>query len=65
MGTSPERYLARLRLEKAKDLLETEFLTVKEVMHAVGINDPSCFNRSFKTAFGVTPAKCRKRKKTA
>lgn len=57
MGTSPERYLIQVRLEKAKHLLETEFLTVKEVMNRVGISDASYFARSFKSAYGVTPAK--------
>jgi AraC-like DNA-binding protein len=58
-GTSPERFLTELRLEKAKHILETEFLTVKEVMHAVGMSDPSYFNRTFKTAYGLTPARWR------
>jgi two-component system, response regulator YesN len=59
IGTSPERFLARVRLEKAKHLLETEFLTVKEVMSQVGISDASYFSRSFKAAYRVTPTKCR------
>src|SRR5882724_1693154 len=58
-GTSPERFLAKVRLERAKHLLETEFLTVKEVMSQVGISDASYFSRSFKAAYGVTPTKCR------
>ena len=58
-GTSPERFLAKVRLERAKHLLETEFLTVKEVMTQVGMADASYFTRRFKAAYGVTPAKCR------
>lgn len=57
MGTSPERYLTQVRLEKARLLLETEFLTVKEVMNRVGMSDASYFARSFKAAYGVTPIK--------
>jgi two-component system response regulator YesN len=57
MGISPERFLTQLRLEKAKELLKTEFLTVKEVMNRVGIADASYFARSFKSAYGITPAK--------
>jgi transcriptional regulator GlxA family with amidase domain len=57
MGTSPERYLTKVRLEKARQLLETEFLTVKEVMNRVGIADASHFARSFKSAYGITPGK--------
>ena len=59
-GTSPERFLSKVRLEEAKRLLEGEFLTVKEVMNQVGISDPSYFTRRFKAAYGVTPAKCRR-----
>jgi|ERR1051326_1783438 len=62
-GTSPERFLAKVRLERAKQLLQTEFLTVKEVMNQVGISDPSYFTRSFKAAYGVTPTECRNRSK--
>jgi AraC family transcriptional regulator len=56
-GTSPQRFLTRVRLEKARDLLATEFLTVKEVMNQVGMSDASFFARSFKAAYGVTPGK--------
>jgi len=63
MGTSPERFLTQVRLEKAKQLLETEFLTVKEVMNQVGMSDASYFTRTFKAAYGVTPAKYRDRSK--
>lgn len=59
MGTSPERFLAQVRLERAKSLLECSFLTVKEVMSEIGMSDAGHFSRSFKTAYGVTPAKYR------
>ena len=59
MGTSPERFLTQVRLERAKQLLERDFLTVKEVMNQVGMSDASFFARSFKAAYGMTPGKCR------
>lgn len=59
MGTSPERFLAMLRLEKAKVLLEESFLSVKEIMADVGMSDAGHFSRSFKAAYGLTPAKWR------
>jgi len=59
MGTSPERFLAQIRLEKAKRLLEDSFLSVKEIMSEVGMSDAGHFSRSFKAAYGVTPTKCR------
>jgi len=59
MGTSPERFLTQVRLEKARALLEDSFLSVKEVMTEVGMSDAGHFSRSFKAAYGVTPAKWR------
>jgi transcriptional regulator GlxA family with amidase domain len=58
-GTSPERFLTQVRLEKAKCLLERSFLSVKEVMGEIGMPDAGHFSRSFKALYGVTPAKCR------
>ena len=64
MGTSPERFLTQVRLEMARHLLETEFLTVKEVVNRIGMSDGSYFARSFRVTYGITPAKfqrwCRK-----
>lgn len=64
MGTSPQRFLIQVRLENARKLLTTEFLTVKEVMNRVGMADASWFARSFKAAYGTTPAKYRRVAKT-
>jgi AraC family transcriptional regulator of arabinose operon len=54
-GVSPAKYLKRARMERARQLLETSFLSVKQIMAAVGINDSSHFVRSFKNAYGLTP----------
>ena len=42
-------------MEKAKYLLETSFLSVKEITHRVGLNDESHFVRDFKIAYGLSP----------
>lgn len=55
VGTSPIQYLKSLRMEKAKWLLETSFLSVKEITHSVGLSDKSHFVRDFKRAYGVPP----------
>jgi AraC family transcriptional regulator of arabinose operon len=60
-GSSPARYVRDRRLERAAMLLETTFLSVKEVMAAVGLNDPSHFSRDFHKAFGASPREWRKR----
>jgi AraC family transcriptional regulator of arabinose operon len=60
-GVSPGRYLRDFRLDRARLLLETTFLSVKEVMGAVGFNDPSHFSRDFHQAYGASPREWRKR----
>jgi transcriptional regulator GlxA family with amidase domain len=61
VGMPPGQYLKCLRLNKAKELLETTFLNVKEIKCRVGIKDESHFARSFKKAFGDAPAQYRAR----
>ena len=61
MGTSPDRFLSQVRMQKAKDLLANSFLSVKEVSTEVGISDAAHFSHSFKGACGVTPAQYRGR----
>jgi AraC family transcriptional regulator of arabinose operon len=58
-GVSPAKYLKHARMERAKQLLETSFLSVKQVMASVGINDSSHFVRSFKNSYGLTPTEYR------
>jgi len=56
----PLQYLRRLRLEKARELLEDSFKNVKEIGFAVGMADQTHFIRAFKDKFGLTPSKYRK-----
>lgn len=56
VGMPPIRYLRQLRMERAKGLLESSFLSVKEIAYQVGLNDESHFVRDFKTTYGYTPA---------
>lgn len=50
------RFLRLLRMERAKDLLESSFLSVKEIGYRVGLNDESHFVRDFKSVYGSSPA---------
>lgn len=59
VGMPPIRYLRLLRMERAKDLLESSFLSVKEIAYQVGLNDESHFVRDFKTTYGLSPASYR------
>jgi transcriptional regulator GlxA family with amidase domain len=55
MECSPASFVRELRLRRAYELIQTTFLSIKEVMAAVGCNDPSHFSRAFKRRFGVSP----------
>lgn len=56
VGMPPIRYLRLLRMERAKGLLESSFLSVKEIAYQVGLNDESHFVRDFKSTYGYSPA---------
>lgn len=58
-GSAPGRYLQRLRLRRARLLIERTFLSVKEVMALVGYNDPSHFSRDFRRYHGMPPSALR------
>jgi len=61
VGMPPIRYLRLLRMERAKVLLESSFLSVKEIAFQVGLNDESHFVRDFKSTYGYSPALYRSR----
>jgi AraC-like DNA-binding protein len=58
-GLSLTQYLKVQRMQKAKELLETTFLSVKEVMLRVGFKDKSNFSQAFKKLYGLSPVKYR------
>jgi len=59
VGMPPIKYLKLLRMERAKGLLESSFLSVKEIGFQVGLNDESHFVRDFKTTYGHSPTSYR------
>jgi AraC family transcriptional regulator of arabinose operon len=58
-GLSIKQYLKAQRMQKAKELLESTFLSIKEIMPRIGIKDKSHFTRAFKKLYGLSPAKYR------
>jgi transcriptional regulator GlxA family with amidase domain len=60
MEVSIQQYLTQLRLAKAKDHLETSFLSVKEIAASVGFPSVTRFVGCFKSLIGATPAQYRK-----
>ena len=59
LGMTPTQYLKCIRLQKSKDLLESTYLSIKEVAFAAGLNDISHFSRDFKQTYGLTASQVR------
>jgi two-component system, response regulator YesN len=60
-GMSVMQYQKSLRMEEARRLLESTFLSGKEIMNRIGLKDESHFVRDFKQSYGLTPAQYRAR----
>ena len=60
-GLAPMEYVHTLRLEEAKQLLESGDDAVEAVAQQVGYEDAAFFGRLFRRKVGVTPAQYRKR----
>ncbi|MBD5540202.1 MAG: response regulator [Lachnospiraceae bacterium] len=48
-------YVTEIRMEKAKELLQSSSLSMKEICGEVGYADPNYFSRTFKKNVGLTP----------
>ncbi|KUJ79732.1 GlxA family transcriptional regulator [Ruegeria profundi] len=60
-GFTPIEYVQALRIEEAKQMLETDQLSSGDVGSAVGYDDPASFRRIFKRGTGLSPAAYRKK----
>ena len=60
-GIFPEEYLRRMRLARARVLLERTSLSVPQVMAAIGIDDGAAFEDAFERQHGLTPTAFRQR----
>ena len=60
LGLSFSEYLASRRMQKAKELLKDETLSVESIAESVGYHDYFYFTRVFKKITGITPSKYRK-----
>ena len=56
VGLTPHQYLLQVRLNKAKEMLESQNLSVKEISAAVGFIDELYFSRLFKKKTGLSPS---------
>ncbi|MBO7095364.1 MAG: response regulator [Lachnospiraceae bacterium] len=53
-------YIASLRIQRAKELLSDETLSIQEIAEIVGYNDYFYFTKVFKKIEGISPSKYRK-----
>jgi AraC-like DNA-binding protein len=58
-GNTISHYVDNLRIEKAKLLLKTTQLPIKDIIVQIGYCDSSSFTRKFKQMVGMTPGKYR------
>ena len=58
---TPIAYVQRIRVERAKRLLETSDEPIEDISWAVGYEDPASFRRLFKRLTGLTPGAYRQR----
>jgi len=60
-GYTPIAYVQTLRLERAKQMLESTRMTLESITYAVGYEDSNSFRRLFQQRVGMLPAAYRKR----
>ncbi|MBX6360731.1 MAG: AraC family transcriptional regulator [Acidobacterium ailaaui] len=61
-GYSPHQYLLNLRINKAKELLQTTELSIKQIAYQTGFESEFYFSRIFKKKVGKAPSDFRPKK---
>ena len=59
-GETPHEYRNRLRLERARRLLESRGMTVTQICGAVGFESAASFSALFRKAYGAPPSAWRR-----
>ncbi|MDH3268751.1 MAG: helix-turn-helix domain-containing protein, partial [Ignavibacteria bacterium] len=55
-GNSPSVFLRTVRLNKAKDMIQSKEFSISEISYKVGFSSPAYFSRCFKDKFGYPPS---------
>jgi AraC-like DNA-binding protein len=55
-GAGAKEYITKIRIEKAKSLIETSPLTIAEISDMTGFASQSYFSTAFKNYTGITPS---------
>jgi AraC-like DNA-binding protein len=58
-GDTANEFIRKIRLEKAKQIIETTEYTISEVCYKVGFSSPSYFTKCFKDYFEFLPTELR------
>ena len=61
VGMSPQRYLQKLRVERARQLLEVTMMDLESILEHCGYRDGSAFRRLFQRETGLSPSQYRAR----
>lgn len=60
VNQSPQMYLLQYRMDKACELMNNTLLSVSDISHSVGYNDPLLFSKMFKKVKGASPSQYRR-----
>src|SRR5678816_3388448 len=60
-GTTPAQYVKSLRMSRAKKLVETTFLNIKQIMCSIGVHDKRHFAKDFERSYRLNPTQYRAR----
>jgi len=59
-GDTPAHYLAKVRIQRAMDLLRATSQTLEKIAESVGYNDSFVFSKAFKRIQGISPREYKK-----
>lgn len=59
-GTTIFKYITKLRMETASDLIVNKYLTIAQAAHEVGYSNPQHFTKAFKRTLGYLPSELKK-----
>jgi len=59
-GQSPQAFVIRARIERARRLMEESTMSLKQIAEALGYTDVYFFHRQFKSVAGMTPGQWRR-----
>jgi AraC family transcriptional regulator len=57
IGLTPQNYMTKIKMNRARDLLYERELTVKEIAYQLGFTDPYTFSKIFKRLHKISPSK--------